>query len=243
MIISYLERADEKDLSISPLFKDVSCRKDRGINTSCRVKDGVRATGGLEPMPPDGMLPVGTQELAAIRGGTQILKNQSLCPFKAFAEHRLDSRCVATPEPGLPAKERGTILHGALKAFWDGVEGSARLSEIIEGNGLEARIASVVDGVFKDVRLGAPFSARFIEIEKDRLSSLLRDWMVKESKRPSFIVKKVEDEKVVDICGLEIRLRPDRVDILADSKSVLIDYSPERSTGTTGSASARGIRR
>lgn len=227
VIISYPERADEKDLMVSPLFKSVVCREGRRINISGRMKDGVRATGGLEPMPADGMLPVGTEELAGIRGGTQILKNQSLCPFKAFAEHRLDSRCVATPEPGLPAKERGTILHSALKAFWDGVESSAKLREIIDGKGLDAYIASVVEGVFKDVRLGAPFSARFIEIEKERLSSLLMDWMEMESKRPTFAVKKVEDEKAVDICGLEIKLRPDRVDILEDSdnsKTVLIDY-------------------
>lgn len=224
VIISYPKRADDKDLSVSPLFKSVPVAGDRGIDASGRVKDSVRAAGGVEPMPLDGRIPVKADELSSIRGGTAILKNQSLCPFKAFAEHRLDSRCVATPEPGLPAKERGTILHSALKAFWDGVEGSARLREIIDGKGLESRIASVVDGIFKDVRLSAPFSARFLEIEKERLAALLKDWLEKESKRPPFTVKKVEDETPVNLGGLEITLKPDRVDLLEDSRSVLIDY-------------------
>ncbi len=224
VVISYPKRADDKDLSVSPLFKSVPVAGDRGTDASSRLKGSVRAGRGVEPMPADGRIPVKADELSSIRGGTAILKNQSLCPFKAFAEHRLDSRCVAAPEPGLPAKERGTILHSALKAFWDDVEGSARLRDIIDGNALEGRIASVVEGVFKDVRLSAPFSARFIEIEKERLSALLKDWLEKESKRPPFTVKKVEDETPVNLSGLEITLKPDRVDLLEDSRSVLIDY-------------------
>ncbi len=223
-IISYPMRADEKDLSVSPLFKGLPVVRDRGINASFSLKDSVRRAGGVEPMPPDGMIPVKEEELSSIRGGTSILKNQSLCPFKAFAVHRLYSSAISTPEPGLPATERGDILHQALKAFWDGVEGSARLKEMIEGKALEARISSVVDGIFKGVRPGAPFSARFLEIEKERLSALLKDWLDQESKRPTFTVKKLEDEKVVNLSGLDIKYKLDRVDELEDSRSVLIDY-------------------
>ena len=224
VVISYPMVADDKELSVSPLFRGLQVVRDKSIDASSRLKDSVRGAGGLEPMPPDGRIPVKAEELSSIKGGTSILKNQSLCPFKAFAEHRLCSKAMATPEPGLPATERGDILHQALKAFWEGVEGSAKLCEMIAGKALEDRISSVVDGIFKGVRLGAPFSARFLEIEKERLSALLKDWLDKESKRPPFTVRKLEDERVVNLSGLDIKYKLDRVDELENSRSVVIDY-------------------
>ncbi len=65
----------------------------------------------------DSLAPV-YQPAGNTRGGTSIIKAQSLCPFRAFAEFRLQA---ASPEEGclgLDSRERGGNLHHALEFVW-----------------------------------------------------------------------------------------------------------------------------
>jgi len=46
-----------------------------------------------------------------VRGGTQILKDQAACPFRAFAKHRLAARVSEDAVAGLSAATRGSLIH------------------------------------------------------------------------------------------------------------------------------------
>ncbi|QIB67435.1 PD-(D/E)XK nuclease family protein [Kineobactrum salinum] len=62
--------------------------------------------------------PLHDTERATLGGGSGLLEDQSHCPFRAFARHRLQLRPLPQPEPGLSAAERGTVLHAALYQLW-----------------------------------------------------------------------------------------------------------------------------
>lgn len=222
--VSFPLAADKRELQLSPLFKGLGKVMDGlRVEESSRLKDSIHSIRSLEDMPEDGNLPVGEDELKRLSGGTLIIKNQSLCPFKAFATHRLYAAAVATPELGLNESERGRLLHTALRFFWEKVEDSKRLREIMEKGELEGYIAGLTEKVFKEVDV-APLSSRFIEIERQRLTELFRQWAQVESKRGGFRVKVVEMEKTITIKGLAVSGRVDRVDITEEGHEVIIDY-------------------
>lgn len=224
LTVSWPKRSGDKDLLLSPLFKGLGSVDGSRITASMRLKDAVRKENSLEDMPAEDNIPVTDEELGTLTGGTSIIKNQSLCPFRAFAIHRLGAKTIAEPEPGLPAKDRGTILHSVLKTFWEKAAGSESLKKMINTGGLDKAVTEAIEEGFKEVRLSPPFSTRFIEIEKDRLGALLKDWAKVESVRQGFSVKRMESEREIDIGGLKIKERPDRVDALEDGSLVIIDY-------------------
>ena len=67
-------------------------------------------------------------------------------------------------------------------------------------------------------------SGRFAEIEKQRLVRLARAWLEQEKLRASFSVVATEDKRRVEIGGLVLTTRLDRVDQLADGQRIVIDY-------------------
>ena len=78
-----------------------------------------------EPIPdtPLAALPVPTK----VGGGAAVLRDQAACPFRAFARHRLGARTLASPESGLDAIERGTLLHRVLSLLWTALQTHAQL--------------------------------------------------------------------------------------------------------------------
>jgi RecB family exonuclease len=65
---------------------------------------------------------------------------------------------------------------------------------------------------------------RLREIECGRLTGLLMDWLDVERRRTPFRVAAREDAREVEIGGLKIKTRIDRVDELPDGRQVVIDY-------------------
>ena len=53
---------------------------------------------------------------------------------------------------------------------------------------------------------------------------MLHEWLAVERERNSFVVLAREEELTLELCQLEIRLRVDRIDELADGERVIIDY-------------------
>ncbi len=153
------------------------------------------------------------------RGGTSILKNQAACPFRAFAENRLDARPLDEPEPGLGPAARGTVLHKALDALWREVGSYEQLAATAPER-LAAIVRESLDRAFGPLLRGT----RLREIERDRLAALILEWLELELERAPFRVAACEDTREVEIGGLRIKTRIDRVDELADGRQVVIDY-------------------
>ncbi|MEK6532021.1 MAG: PD-(D/E)XK nuclease family protein [Deltaproteobacteria bacterium] len=230
---SYPALVDQRAVRLTPILRDkhVAIEDIPLMQGSGRLKDrlfGLRL--GLEPLPSEENIPVEEQELKIIKGGTTIIKDQSLCPFKAFASHRLNAIGVNTPVFGVSDKDRGSIIHLALKAFWEGLGDLESLKKMNEEKRTRAFIEAIVDKVLNELNAKKRISAGpgLLEIERERLKELLFYWASFESTRTSFRVKAVELSREINIKGLVIRGRIDRIDELPDGREVVLDYKSGR---------------
>ena len=229
VVATFPVKVGGKALGPSPLLLDSGARISPAPHyEGLRLKDtlsGSLEEGRLEDVPDEGPLRIEAEELAFIKGGTSILKNQSGCPFRAFAIHRLSA--VTPPEPplGVDAKARGTVVHSALKNFWTDVKDSKRLAEITGNGTLDSHIGAAVEASVSELRgLAAHQPRAFVELERERVSTLLKRWLLLEAKRPGFTVKEIEAEQSIELGGLTITARIDRIDELDGGRSVVLDY-------------------
>ncbi|MBI4745371.1 MAG: PD-(D/E)XK nuclease family protein [Deltaproteobacteria bacterium] len=229
--VSFPKVVDRKEVFVSPLFDPLEnsplkkCDAGGFINDSSRIKDAAHSGMATEDMPMDADIPPGEEELGMITGGTSIIKDQSWCPFRAFAIHRLDVSGIDTPGLGLSLKNRGSILHATLKVFWDRVGGSDGLKTIIANNELDRYIKDAVTEAFKRYYPIEPLSERYLELEQERVLGVLREWIEGvESNRGGFIVEKTEYKTDIPVEGLIIKARLDRIDSVNDGKKIIIDY-------------------
>ncbi|MBM3815061.1 MAG: hypothetical protein FJW20_25860 [Acidimicrobiia bacterium] len=161
---------------------------------------------------------------AAASGGAAILRLQSACPFRAFAELRLQARPMESPDEGLDPRLRGQLLHKVMEHFWERVETQERLLAATEAE-VREWIGESVDTAFEEVRLpGGRFHARLSAMERERLRRLVAVWLQQELARAPFQVVASEEKRVVELAGLRLKTRADRVDELADGRRILIDY-------------------
>ena len=168
-------------------------------------------------------LPAGT----AAPGGTAVLRDQALCPFRGFARHRLGARRLEVPGPGLDPATRGTLAHKCLELFWQQVGNQQALLALNPAAMSEVIAASVeagLDQVLGDTPL-APSPAH-LAIEQQRLIRLLEEWVLSvEMARPAGAVTVTTEMSHEAECGgLQLATKIDRLDTLADGRSVILDY-------------------
>ena len=160
-----------------------------------------------------------------IRGGTGILKAQSLCPFQAFARYRLGAEDPEEPLTGLGPAERGTLVHAALESCWETLLSQDHLQRLDAGElqSLAARAASKALIRLK-VQHPLTLSDRFSSIEESRLQRLLLEWMELEKDRPPFTVLGNEQRRILEIDRLFFQVVVDRIDRLDDGNILVVDY-------------------
>ncbi len=161
-------------------------------------------------------------------GGSAVLTTQSQCPFKAFATARLDAQGWDAAQAGLTAAQRGQLLHDVLHAVWagapDGIRTHAELAALPD---LSAFVEGHVQRVFEQslaagVRDSMP--QRYLELEQIRLTRLISEWLEYERTRVPFAVVGTEQKSNVEIAGLSLHLRLDRIDWLKDDSVLVVDY-------------------
>jgi len=156
-------------------------------------------------------------------GGTNVLKSQSLCPFRAFAEHRLHAVSPEDPCFGLDPRERGGFLHKALQFVWRDLKNSDRLLQTSQKE-LEHIVEAGVDTAVNPL-LHDSFYQLILTVERRRLKSLILEWLeIERTRNQPFTVEILEEEREFSIPGLRLSLRVDRIDRLANGNLLLIDY-------------------
>jgi ATP-dependent helicase/nuclease subunit B len=169
-----------------------------------------------------------------IRGGARVLELQAACGFRAFAEQRLWATEVESIEPGMDAREMGTVVHHVLQVFWDQVRTQSELRSMTAQERDEALEWCIARGLEKAAEgSSTEWDMAYLEVQRQRLQRLLRGWLELELEREvAFEVKASEkDFKDVRVGPLRLSVRMDRVDMV-EGGEVLIDYK-------TGDASPR----
>lgn len=170
-------------------------------------------------------------EQGTVRGGVAIFTDQSACPFRAFAKHRLATDGLQQPELGLSAADRGNILHRALELFWNSLGSQQALLSLPEQELAERCHQSSQYAVSQHcARAGKTLGERFQALEVARLSALLSAWVAKEAARSPFSVQETEQRWPFTFGGLACETRIDRVDRLADDSLLIIDYKSGSAT-------------
>jgi len=158
-------------------------------------------------------------------GGTSIFIDQSQCPFRSFAKHRLHSRALEEPDIGLNPMERGLILHRLMQLFWLDVKSHEELIKRSPEAHVEL-VASLVDQEIQARRQKFPsvFTPKFSNIEAARLKAVMTSWIEMEKNRKPFRVRDLEFQVEQSLQGVNFRGRVDRIDELDDGSLAIIDY-------------------
>ena len=140
------------------------------------------------------------------RGGATVLRDQSLCPFRAWSRHRLDLR-EAAPTDRFPSEgERGRLVHDVLAELCRRTPDGAELAQTPRH-----AIEAVVESTLPKHRWPTPYRDR----ERQRVTALVLEWQSAESRRQPFKVAALESAVSISLHGLELSLRIDRLDAVA----------------------------
>ncbi len=158
-----------------------------------------------------------------VSGGANVLKSQSACPFKAFAEFRLGARGEDEASVGFDALERGESAHRALEYIWTELHDQQTLKQMPADN-LRALVVTQIQRAVQEEADAGPIREITSAAERERLTNLLLQWLELEKQRSVFTVEKLEEKRDVEFGGLKLSLRMDRIDRLPNGNLVLIDY-------------------
>lgn len=160
-----------------------------------------------------------------VAGGTAVIADQSACPFRAYARHRLAADEPVHPESGLGPADRGSLVHGALETLWAELGSQAGLLALDESACREA-VTRAADTALARLQRRRPFTLapRFRALEQERLEALLHEWLALERQRAPFTVAGVEACRALRVGVLELAARVDRVDVLENNERLVIDY-------------------
>ncbi len=208
VVLSYPQTEGDRALSPSPLVAGASWKDDG--------EAPVRHARGIFEQIADETAPQLLQSDSS--GGASLFKDMAACPFRAFAKHRLAARPLEETDLGLSYRDRGTTVHKALEFIWRELGSHAQLVQLTPAE-LEALIARGADAAVAKI---GPGIGR--DLEKQRLQKLLIEWLDIEKSRSPFTVAGIETERVVEIGGLQIKTRADRVDALPDGRQIIVDY-------------------
>lgn len=165
---------------------------------------------------------------AQLPGGAAVLTAQSQCPFKAFATARLGARGWSTAEYALSSLQRGQLLHAALHSIWGGPPaGLQSLSDLKDIADKNAFVTQHVETALREALPSAVLERmpkRYLNLERARLVSVVCNWLGYEEMRVPFTVAETEVNHAVNIEGLPLGLRLDRIDRLCDNSLAVIDY-------------------
>jgi RecB family exonuclease len=112
-----------------------------------------------------------------------------------------------------------------LAQVWAKLKTRSALDAIEDGE-LDALIGVAAEDAVARIRRDRPtvLSGRFGGIEKRRIARLVREWLELEKQRDAFTVLATEEKRRIEIGGLALNARLDRVDETGDGRRIVIDY-------------------
>ena len=152
-----------------------------------------------------------------IKQGIKTLQNQMSCAFKGFVG-RLCIDDFDTLHIGIDRKQQGQLIHKVLETFFGEIRTGKELIELSD-LALNDLIEKHVDLAILKIP-----KSNFKLVEKTRLVKLINKYLELEKQRGDFEVIKTESTSEVDINGLKITTRLDRIHLLENNEKIIIDY-------------------
>lgn len=236
VVFTWPRRDGERELRMSPLLDAVPDGGDSAA-TAPLLRDALYAARGVETLSDWHAPPLAAGE--HVGGGAALFQNQAACPFRAFAIHRLGATGLDESGDGLDARERGSLVHHALSALWQDLGSHARLLTLTAAE-LEQKAGTAAQAAVAALSRTRPdlMSEAFAALERERLKALLLRLTDLEKSRVPFEVVAREQPRALQVAGVHVDARLDRVDRLADGSEIILDYK----TGKANAASWLGER-
>jgi probable DNA repair protein len=173
-------------------------------------------------------------------GGMSVLADQAACPFRAFAVHRLGARGLDVPVLGFSPIERGNIAHLALEFVWQELKTQEALKSLSGEERSVLILRSVRAAMDRALRHHASaMLGRLRALEENRLQRLLSQWLDLEATRPPFAVADMETARTVELGGLQLHVKADRVDRYLQGGHAILDYKTSKNLSISGWESER----
>lgn len=154
-------------------------------------------------------------------GGTGVLAAQNVCPLMAFMDYRLGTKYgIETVEDGLQSTSLGSLVHKVLERFWLDIKSHTELLKISDEN-LTAKVDDLITHEMESLQ--QRFDDNYLALEKHRILELLLSWFELEKQRNSFEVIENELESLIEVGGIQFKIKIDRIDKV-DSELLIIDY-------------------
>ena len=154
---------------------------------------------------------------------TSLLFNQANCPFKAWAENRLQllADTPETPETFPDATGRGSYFHRLIAYLSDGCE---KKNDFLRLSRQTDRIEKVIERVLAEESPRLP--RLFVEREKEILLRMIRAWIQHLAKDgvPDFTLLGTEIPSQVTLGSFVFRPRVDKVQLNDKNEVEVIDY-------------------
>lgn len=225
---SWSHKAGERELRVSPLLANIPAMAEA-------AQAHTMAETLAQPLPMQWLEDALAPPLPAadtLRGGTKLLAAQAVCPAWTFYQYRLGATALEEPSDGLDNMARGNLVHAVLQYFWQDCRDLQTLQQL-DKEALNGKISHAVDAALAEITHTLP--PQLVRIEQRRLQQLIHAWLAVEIQREDFRVEACEAIYPIQLAGLAIECRIDRIDALEDDTLVIIDYKTGSSDPKTSS--------
>ncbi len=219
VVMSYPQQQDNTPRGPCPGLPEEIDRESHRVNDWRRQMPGAE----LEPIP---KLAAPARPGKRQGAGAGLLRAQAECSFRALALYRLGAEEWQTPDLGWDAMRQGILAHAALKILWETLKNSGELQRRLAAGGLELLIEQALKEAREKTPLPPhPLVQSLADLEVERWKPQLVRWLQEvEAARAPFRVAQAETKMDVNIAGLEMTLRLDRVDEQPDGRRLIVDY-------------------
>ncbi len=225
LVFSYARQNEDKEQKLSRLLTDLTVMEKTTLSLQAQsdipLEMKIANSKHIEYFNDDQALALAENERS--RGGQSILQNQARCAFKAFASHRLKLKALQEVPNSINAMERGNLLHRLLDLIWKEIRSQKNLLALND-NALRELVAAQAHSMsseFKNLKYSFPVA---YELELERACSITFEFLQKDKNRAPFAAKEIEESMEIEIEGLQLKLRADRIDTLDDGSRLIIDY-------------------